>query len=229
VLLSVPLVCPGLAVHVVGLRVGCRRGRAGLVGWVGGLVVLGPGGAVLGLGHLAAVLAAVGGSVASVIVRKIGSEERAVVLMLYQMLANFLVMGGALPFVYQPIALVDLGVLAAVAAFAFTATFCIIAAYRRAPALVVAPMQYSQIVWATVLGALVFGERLDLWTVVGAAIVIGSGLYILLREGRSDASENRPVLQTRARPETGTYPRVRPLGGLPGRSAAPRGDPHTGD
>ena len=69
-------------------------------------------------------------------------------------------------------------------------------------------MQYSQIVWATAYGALFFGETPDAFTVLGAAVVIGSGLYILFREGHS--SETTPVRRSRARFETGTTPSIGP-------------------
>ena len=59
----------------------------------------------------------------------------------------------------------------------------ILAAYRRAPVIVVAPMQYSQIIWAAVLGWIFFGERIDRPTAVGIAIIIASGLFLLARSG----------------------------------------------
>ena len=222
ILFAMPLMITVLSIPILGERVGLRRGLAVLVGLAGVLIVLRPGSEPLGLGHLAALTAALSGSTASVIVRKIGAEERTAVLMLYPMLGNFLVMGAALPFVYRPMPLVDLGAQGAVALLAFGGSLCIIAAYRRAPAVIVAPMQYSQIVWATVFGAAFFGERLDAMTVLGATVVIASGLYILARESRTDASDNRPVLRDRPRPETGTYARPRPLTGLPGRSGPRR-------
>ena len=69
-------------------------------------------------------------------------------------------------------------------------------------------MQYSQILWAAFTGAIFFDEYPDLWTVAGAAIIIASGTYIVLREG-GKAATNRPVLRSRVRFETGIVPRVR--------------------
>ena len=76
---------------------------------VGVIVVLRPGATDLAAGHLAALAAAVFSAIAAVIVRKIGHEERSAVLLLYPMVANFLVMGCAMPFVYRPMPAVDLG------------------------------------------------------------------------------------------------------------------------
>jgi S-adenosylmethionine uptake transporter len=84
----------------------------------------------------------------------------------------------------------------------------IIMAYRRAEAVIVAPMQYSQMIWAAIYGYLIFDETPDGYTLLGAAVIIASGIYIVLREGRAKVSENRPVLESRSRPETGTTPRI---------------------
>ena len=71
----------------------------------------------------------------------------------------------------------------------------------------VAPMQYSQILWATLFGALFFNEWPGMNVAVGAAIVIASGLYILFRES-SGSSANRPVTATKSRVVPGTHPRI---------------------
>jgi drug/metabolite transporter (DMT)-like permease len=82
--------------------------------------------------------------------RKIGREERAVVMILYPMAANFVVMGAVMPFVYEPMPGGDLALLALISALALIATNLMILAYRAAPAATVAPMQYSQIIWAAI-------------------------------------------------------------------------------
>jgi S-adenosylmethionine uptake transporter len=87
-------------------------------------------------------------------------------------------------------------------------SFLVIAAYKHGEATRVAPMQYSQILWAAFFGYVFFGETPGVATVLGAAVIILSGLYILFREGRANVSENQPVLQSQGRPETGTVPRV---------------------
>jgi S-adenosylmethionine uptake transporter len=94
-----------------------------------------------------------------------------------------------------------------IALLGLAGSLLVILAYRSAEAVIVAPMQYSQILWASVYGYFIFGEQIDGPTALGAAIVIGSGIYIVLREGRSGASANRPVLETRGRTETATTPR----------------------
>ena len=208
ILFATPLLITVLAIPLLGERVGLRRGVAVAVGLVGVLIVLRPDANGLSLGHLAALTAAICSSLASIIVRKIGSDERSVVLLLYPMVANFAVLGCALPFVYKPMPIEHLGMLGIIAAFGFVATLLVIAAYRRAEAVVVAPMQYSQMIWAIFYGYLIFDETPDEWTMIGAAVIIASGIYIVLREDKGAVSENRPVLTTRSRPETGLMPRI---------------------
>lgn len=208
ILFATPLLITVLAIPLLGERVGLRRGIAVGVGLAGVLIVLRPDAGGLSLGHLAALAAAVCSSLASIIVRKIGADERSVVLLLYPMVANFAVLGCALPFVYKPMPIEHLGMLGIIAAFGFVATLLVIAAYRRAEAVVVAPMQYSQMIWAIFYGYLIFDETPDEWTLIGAGVIIASGIYIVLREDKGTVSENQPVLATRSRPETGLMPRI---------------------
>ena len=205
---AMPLLITLMAIPMLGERVGLRRGIAVVVGLIGVLVVLRPGEADLSLGHLAALSAAVTGALTSVIVRKIGAVERSAVLMLFPMLGNVLAMGAVLPFVYVPMPVAHLGLMGIIALFGFVAGLLVIKAYRTAPAIIVAPMQYSQILWAAFFGSVLFDETVDLYTAIGSAIIIASGISIVLREGTPSVSENRPVLATKGRAETGAMPRV---------------------
>ena len=207
ILFATPLLITALSVPILGETVRLRRWLAVAVGLFGVLVVLDPGGLELSLGHLAAVVAATGSALASVIVRKIGRDERLVVLLIYPMLGQFLLMALFMPFVYKPMEAIDLALVAMVAIFGHVAMRLIIRAYRMAEASMVAPMQYSQILWATLFGALFFNEWPGMNVAVGAAIVIASGLYILFRES-SGSSANRPVTATKSRVVPGTHPRI---------------------
>ena len=225
ILFAAPLLITILAIPVLGEKVRLRRWLAVLVGLAGVMVVLRPGSTELSLGHIAALVAAIGGSFASIVVRKIGADERPVVMLIYPMMATFIAMACALPFVYEPMPIEHLGLLAIIAVFAWTAGRLVIAAYQTGEAAIIAPMQYSQIIWASIFGYLFFGESIDGATALGASIIIASGLYIVLRESRG-TSENTPVLRTRSRPETGATPRasifMRSAGKTPPRPEADR-------
>ena len=204
---ATPILITILAIPALGERVGIRRGIAVFVGLIGVIVVLRPGSGHLGLGHLAAMAAAVLGAFNSILLRKTGQSERFVVMMLYPMMANFAMSAIALPFVYQPMTISDLALLGSMAGLGMVASVFLIGAYRETPAVIVAPMQYSQIIWGTIYGTLIFRETHDFWTLVGTAIIIGSGIYIVLREDKPAVSRHQPVLQTPARAEQGLLPR----------------------
>ncbi|QFT64822.1 Permease of the drug/metabolite transporter (DMT) superfamily [Roseivivax halotolerans] len=223
IIFAAPLFITILAIPILGERVRLRRWAAVIVGLCGVLVVLRPGSTDLTLAHMAALVAAFGSALASIISRKIGQDERTAVLILYPMLGNFAVMFALLPFVHVPMPVGDLALNAGLAVLGFVAAALMIEAYRAGEAVIVAPMQYSQIIWATLFGALFFDEGLDGPTLVGASIIIASGLYIVVREGRANASENRPVSSTRTRFETGTWPRIDALIRLARKRSKTRG------
>ncbi|MEX0370537.1 MAG: DMT family transporter [Tateyamaria sp.] len=206
ILFATPLLITVLSIPILGEKVRLPRWLAVFVGLAGVMVVLRPGATDLTLGHAAAILAAFAGAFASIVVRKIGAEERTVVLLLYPMVANFLVMGVALFFVYEPMPGEHLAMLAVISVMAWIAGRFIIAAYQTGEAAIVAPMQYSQILWATAYGLIFFDETPDVYTGIGAAIIIASGLFIVFRESTPGNSQNTPVLRTRSRIGTpGTF------------------------
>ena len=88
--------------------------------------------------------------------------------MIYPMMANVILMACLLPFVYKPLPVEHLGLLAVMSLLGFTGGLCVIAAYRHADAAMIAPMQYSQIIWATLFGYVLFGEQLTWTTALGS-------------------------------------------------------------
>ncbi|TCP39013.1 DMT family transporter [Rhodovulum marinum] len=214
IIFATPLIITALSVPILGERVGPRRWSAVLLGLIGVLIVLRPGAeAGLGLGHLAALVAAGAGALVAVIMRKIGNEERSAVLLLYPMLANAAAMGCLLPFVYRPMPLEHLGGMGLVALGALGGMLLMIAAYRAAEAVVVAPMQYSQMLWAILLGVVLFDEVPDAMTLLGSAVIAASGLFVFLREGRPRVSATQPALYAADRP--GLAPEGAPIEAAP--------------
>ncbi|MEM8694260.1 MAG: DMT family transporter [Pseudomonadota bacterium] len=199
ILFAMPLIITVLSIPVLNEKVGWRRWIAVIVGLSGVIVVLRPGTTDLQLGHLAALAAACFSATASVIVRKIGRDERSVVLILYPIVASFVLMAVLMPADYQPMPILDLGAVALISVLGFSAGLMLIAAYKNAEAAIVAPMQYSQIIWATLFGYVLFDETVDGMTFVGAGVIIASGLYIVFRESVGGGSANTPVLRTRSR------------------------------
>lgn len=181
---TMPIFIALLSALFLAERIDLLRGVAVVLGLAGVVVELDPGRATLDWGHAAALGAAVVGAGNYVIIRKSSSEERTVVMILYPLMLQLVTAAVVLPFVYTPMPFRDLALTALMATAAFAGYFAIIAAYRRAPGIVVAPMQYSQIIWAAIFGAVLFDEAMSLQTVVGVAVIIVAGIVIVARQDK---------------------------------------------
>jgi drug/metabolite transporter (DMT)-like permease len=202
-----PIFITVFSIPVLGERVGLHRGISVLIGFVGVLIVLQPGTDFFTLGHLSGIIAAIAAATNSLITRKIGQKEKTSVMLLYPMFGNFIIMGSILPFVYVPMPLTHLGGIALISFLGFVAMFCIVGAYKSSNASAIAPMQYSQILWAGFFGFLLFDDQLTASFMIGATLIIGSGLYIVKREWNKDHSL-QPVLGNGTfRPDIGVRPR----------------------
>lgn len=165
-----------------GEKLAARRIIAVLVAIIGALIVLRPGLREVTDGHLAQVGAAFFFAGSYLYAKRLVelAGPGAVVAML-----SLTVTLGLLPFalwVWVPVSLEQLGWLALVAAFASAAHYCMMRAFSAAPLTVTQPVTFLQLVWATLLGALVFGEAVDAFVILGGAIIIGSISYITWRE-----------------------------------------------
>ncbi|MGB1011110.1 MAG: EamA family transporter, partial [Thiolinea sp.] len=160
----------------------------------------------LQLGQLFALIAAFASAGAAIISRKIGHIENAATMMLAPMIMNILVSGSLLYFVYQPMPLGDLALMFLIGVMALLGHLLLLSAYRSAPASLVAPMQYSQLIWALIYGYFFFDETIDGLILLGSAITICSGLLMVWRETR--VSVNQPILRTRNMRMVSTAPVV---------------------
>jgi len=103
-------------------------------------------------------------------------------------------MGPLLPFVWGgPLTWFDIGLIVAMGTLGSVSHYLLIAAHRRAPASVLSPFIYTQIVWAIALGYLVFANMPTRWTLIGSAIVVASGLYLIHRERKVTGRVVAPV------------------------------------
>jgi drug/metabolite transporter (DMT)-like permease len=162
--------------------VGWRRWSAVLMGFAGVLVVLRPGFRELNIGHLGAVVGGLSGAITVVTMRAFGKSETRMSLYGAGQIGPLL--GGGLlmlsdfawPDPMQWVWLLGYGLLAA------AGNLLIMMASLRIRASLVAPAQYSQMIWAMVLGYLVFGDRMDSMMAVGVAIIILAGIVTFQRE-----------------------------------------------
>ena len=158
-LFSAPLLITLLAIPILGERVKLVRWFAIGLGFLGILVVLRPGSAPMTGGHIAALCAAFFTACTSVVTRKIGSREHSVTLILYPMLTNIAVSGVLCSFVYVPMAGETFVKLFAIGLLSVAGQMLMVTAYRTAEAQFIAPMQYSQMLWAILYGLMLFDEH----------------------------------------------------------------------
>lgn len=185
VFFTMPLIITLLAWPMLGEPIDPLRGVIVLIGFGGVLFALQPGTTSFQLAHLTAIGGAVTGALNSLLLRKIGHRESSGVILLYPILFQIIGSACILPFVWQPISGYDLAIGLQLGALGTIGGLAIIAAYRVAPAIVVAPMQYSQIFWASILGFLFFGEVPGEMTAIGIGVIIAAGMALLFVAGRS--------------------------------------------
>ncbi len=188
---TMPLMITLLAWPMLGEPVDLLRGTIIVAGFGGVLIALQPGSTDFQLAHLTAILGAVTGALNSLIFRKIGHREKSGVILLYPVLAQVVGAGMIMPFVWQPLTLSDWQVGLQMGALGLTGGLFIIAAYRTAPAIVVAPMQYSQIVWASLLAFVLWGERPSMAASLGIGVIVAAGLALLAVASRSDVKDQQ--------------------------------------
>jgi drug/metabolite transporter (DMT)-like permease len=162
--------------------VGWRRWSAVAMGFAGVLIVLRPGFRELNIGHAGAVVGGFSGALTIVLMRAMGGKERRISLYGAGLVGLILVTGILMlpyfrwPTLMQWVWLAGYGLLAAVG------NALVMMASARAPATLVAPPQYSQMLWAIILGYFVFGDQLDWPMAAGVVLIIASGLFTFVRE-----------------------------------------------
>ncbi len=183
VVFTAPLFITAFSAPLTGERVDLPRWLAVLTGFAGVVVMVRPGSGLAGVGTLGALGASLFYALAVLLVRRMGESERAVTFGVYGSLVMIAGSGGlalAQPGLTLP-ALADLTAFAFAGLAMGCAMLGLFSAFRRTPAAVLAPFQYSQMIWGTLIGFTVFGEQPDAAVIAGGALVVGSGLYILRR------------------------------------------------
>jgi drug/metabolite transporter (DMT)-like permease len=163
-------------------RVGYRRWSAVVIGFLGVLIVLRPGLRPLSIGHLGALFAGLGGAISVVAFRAARGKEKNISLFGAGILGGIIVCG-LLSFPhFTPPSGDQWGKLAGYGLLAAVANVLTMWAARQAPAAYIGPTQYSQMIWAVVLGYILFGDGVDLPMIAGIVLIVASGLLTLIRE-----------------------------------------------
>lgn len=199
---TAPLVITALAVPFLGEKVGYRRWLGVLAGFAGVLIMLRPGLGVFEPAALLAILSAFTYSVAQLLSRRLGMTDPASTMAFYTAMI-FTYIGGmmgfiihvsgfapndhpSLDFLLRPWKMpggLEFAMLVTIGVISAMGIYLLSQAYRIGAANTVAPFEYTSMLWAIILTYLVWGVTPDLYTLAGALVIVGAGIYVLQREG----------------------------------------------
>ena len=170
------------AVLFLGERIGIRR-VFGIIGaLIGALIVIRPGSDVFSVYALFPLGAAICYSGYNIITRFVGAREDPWTSLFYTALFGALVFSAVVPFYWQPLSIVSLTLMSVLSCLATLAQWLLIKALSLGEASLLAPVGYIALIFATLWGYLLFGDLPDQWTVIGAMVIVASGVYVWYRE-----------------------------------------------
>jgi len=177
-----PLIVTALSMPLLGEHVGPRRWASVVIGFVGALIIIRPGTDAMQPAALLTLVAASTNALYQLTTRVLRGSDATMTTLFYTPLIGAILMSIAVPFFWLTPDLEGWLLLALVGLIGAVSHFTLIKAFSMAPAATVVPFNYSTLVWATLFGLFLFGDFPDIWTIAGALIIAGSGLYILHRE-----------------------------------------------
>lgn len=165
-----------------------RRILAVIAALIGALIVLRPGLQVLGLGHLAQIGAAICFCGSYLLAKRLSSQISASVIVAMMSLVVVVILAPLAWVVWQPVTWVQILWLGGVAVMATVGHYCMTRAFRAAPLAVTQPVVFLQLVWATILGASMFGEPVDGYVLVGGGLIIAVISWLAWRDHQSTSA-----------------------------------------
>ena len=178
-----PLLVTAMAGPILKEHVGARRWMAILLGLCGVIVILRPTGeGMLTLGGLAVLVAAVCYAAGAIVVRLLAQRDSTQAMVVWFML---LLSAGALLLAWRgwvPLRMADAGIIAGIGVSGSLAQVALTEAFRRGEASLIAPLEYTALIWGVILDVSLWGVLPDTITWLGAAIIVASGIYLLRRE-----------------------------------------------
>jgi drug/metabolite transporter (DMT)-like permease len=189
-----PFLVALLSPWLLGERFEARVWAAVVCGLAGILVILRPGLVAFDWGSALALGSGLAYSLYFIATRKLSGTAPPLVTLAYTAVFGAFVLTAAAPAFWVPPRAADLPFLLGIGLTAALGHYLLIQAFERAPASLLAPLGYSEMVMAVAIGYFGFGDLPDRWTWLGSAIVVGSGSYVLLREEREDEGSSGPAL-----------------------------------
>lgn len=191
ILQATPLVVTLGAAVFLSEPVGWRRWSAIFIGFAGVLMIIRPGFDGFSALSLFAVVGVIGLAIRDLATRKASTALSTMQLSFLGFLALLPAGAGLIavgPDVLTPMSLRSIGIMSIALAIGVVAYYGIVAAMRVGEISFVTPFRYTRLIFALILGGIVFGERPDTWTLIGAVIIVASGIYTVWRERRIKAA-----------------------------------------
>ena len=180
-----PIIVTALSSILLGEKVGIRRWGAVTVGFFGALIIIRPGFNDIDPGTIYAISAGVIYALYVIATRKLSGSTQPLVTLTFTALLGAVIMSSWVPFEWVTPSSTDWYLMAAMGACAALGHFLLIKAIDHAPASILAPFGYSEIIMATIIGYVVFGDFPDITTWLGVGVIILSGVYISIREHKA--------------------------------------------
>jgi drug/metabolite transporter (DMT)-like permease len=177
-----PLIVTMLSVPLLGESVGPRRWASVCVGFLGVLIIIRPGAGVMQFAALLPLGAAVLHAFYQITTRKVSAVDAPLTSLVYTALVGAIVTTVWMPMVWQTPDVRGWGLMILMGLRGGGGHFALIKAFQAAPASTATPFGYTNLIWVTAYGFILFGALPDNWTIAGATIVVMSGLYIFRRE-----------------------------------------------
>ena len=179
---TAPLAITALAALILREPVGPRRWAGVMIGFLGALIIVRPGADVFQPAALLPMLGALFFAGYSIATRFLGRDESYWTTFLYTAALGALIASAFVPLVWVTPTWGDAALMLAMGAIGSAGQFLLIVAFNTAPASAIAPFTYAGLIFATLWGYLFFGDAPDGWTATGAAVIVGSGVYVWRRE-----------------------------------------------
>lgn len=182
IMFSAPLIVTALAPLVLKEKVGIRRWISVLFGFAGAMIIIRPGAATADASALWALGGAACYACYQISTRALSSQDPVLTTLFYSALLGAIAMSFIAPIGFKTPDAMGWVLMAASGAFGTLGHFSMIKAFTQAEASKVAPFSYSNLIWASIIGFALFDTLPDVWTYVGATVIVMSGLYIAHRE-----------------------------------------------
>ena len=177
-----PILVTAMSVPLLGEHVGPQRWASVVVGFLGALVIIRPGSDAMEPAALLALGAASCYGFYQIATRRLSATDAPLTTLMYSAAVGVLVSSAVVPFFWVTPSPADWLTMMGLGLFGALGHFALIKAFQAATAVTVTPFGYVNLLWAVLFGFVFFGELPDAWTMLGAAIIAASGLYILRRE-----------------------------------------------